>query len=102
MSSFFGSPTPDSASGDPQEEEISSTPPPSETTASPDVTASLNLEMLKLLADMQQQQQQLQKMAQMSPPVQSELPKPQVPINGGLVLSNKTWEAWTGGKPKFD
>merc|ERR1711884_745765 len=35
-------------------------------------------------------------------PVQTAYPKPPAPINGGLVLSNKTWEAWTGGKPKFD
>ena len=96
MSSFFGSPTPESASGDPVEE-IPTTTPPSETTASPDVSASLNLELFKLLAAMQQQQQQQQKGT-----VQPELPKPQVPIMGGLVLSNKTWEPWVGGKPKFD
>ena len=95
MSSFFGSPTPESAPGDPQEEEIpsSTTTPPSETTASPDVTASLNMELFKLLAAMQQQQQKT---------VQTELPKPPTPIMGGLVLSNKTWEPWVGGKPKFD
>ena len=93
MSSFFGSPTPESASGDPVEE-IPTTTPPSETSASPDASASLNLELFKLLAAMQQQQQ--------NKTVQTELQKPPTPIMGGLVLSNKTWEPWVGGKPNFD
>ena len=52
MDTFFGSPTPGSTSGDQSEEDIPSSTPPSETTAIPDVPASLNMELLKLLAAM--------------------------------------------------
>ena len=91
MSSFFGTPV---SNTDPESDPLEEDNPPSlETTASPEVPASLNLELLKLLAAMQQQQKDK---------VETVIPKPPTPIMGGLVLSNKTYEPWTGGKPKSD
>ena len=91
MASFFGSPPSNTdIESDPLEQD---SPPILETPASSDVPASLNLELLKLLTAMQQQQKGK---------VDTVIPKPPTPIMGGLILSNKTFEPWVGGKPKAD
>ena len=89
MSSFFGTPSTEPDPEDPIEE-VPTTPSatPLETSAGTEAPASLN-EMAKLFRLMNLKNE---------PPLE----KPPTPKMGGLVLSNRVYETWTGGKPRAD
>ena len=91
MSSYFiRSPAPEG-------QEDAPSPPLESSTRATDDPASLDVQMAKLLRQMQlsYELQQLQQKAEL-------IQKPPTPVMGDLVLCNKVYEPWTGGKPKSD